>query len=137
MSDTIDASGGPKLRGGARVNFENDEEQAEDLEEEPPPCVSDVEELTKDLELDSPLVEEIDGDNGDVEQVMEDLGLPDTEVPWMEFCKVMLRLNGMPSKDLFVSRPSEPEKLLALRERDAQELLESGGDLLGSPLPSP
>ena len=79
------------------------------------------------------MVVEIVGDNGDVEQVMEDLGLPETEVPWMEYCKVMLRLNGMPSKDLFVSRPPEPEKLLALRQRDAQELLESGDDLLPSP----
>jgi hypothetical protein len=80
------------------------------------------------------MVQEVIGDNAPVEDVMIEMGLPETEVPWMEFCLVMLRLNGMPGKDLFVSRPPEPERVLALKAQVEQEAANTSADGL---LPSP
>ena len=79
------------------------------------------------------MVGAIVGDNAPVEGVMQEMGLPETEVPWMEFCMVMLRLNGMPSKDLFCSRPLEPQRLLALAAKAEQEVINSSADDLQSP----
>lgn len=70
------------------------------------------------------MVEEMIGDNAPIEEVMADLGLPETEVPWMEFCLFMLRLNGLPGKDLFCVRPAEPERVLTLAAKAKAELLD-------------
>ena len=80
------------------------------------------------------MVQEVVGENAPVDDVMEEMGLPETEVPWMEFCMVMLRLNGMPSKELFCSRPPEPERVLALKAQAEQEVADTAADGL---LPSP
>jgi hypothetical protein len=80
------------------------------------------------------MVEEMVGDNAPVDEVMDDMGLPETEVPWMEFCMVMLRLNGMPSKDLFVSRPAEPQRVVALAAgQEDKDLSGQDDDLASSP----
>lgn len=82
------------------------------------------------------MVEEMVGDNAPVDEVMADMGLPDTEVAWMEFCMVMLRLNGLPNKDMFMTRPIEPRVLGQVVHGKARWSEQEPGDESASPVAS-